>query len=259
MSNYPRLGGHLIVFGPQYTMENDAAFILDSVRAAGYDAVEGGMAGDAAAYKRLLDERDMVCAGLHTSIARDPDIGELIAQLKTLECRHLCNSGIVAREDRSLADYEHSAGLLNEMGRRLADEGIAFHYHNHDFEFIALDGERTGMDVLLDVLDPRAVDLCVDVGWVHVAGRDPAAFLDQHRDRVGYVHLKDYARQPGTTDRAGLIWRELGNGVVDWASVMPAVATLDVEWALVEQDRTDRTPGESLTMSRSFLKTQFDY
>ena len=48
----PKLGGHLIVFGPKYTMDNDAEFILDSVKEAGYTAVEGGMAGDAETYKK---------------------------------------------------------------------------------------------------------------------------------------------------------------------------------------------------------------
>lgn len=259
MGDYPKLGGHLIVFGPQYSMETDAAFILDSVKEAGYDAVEGGGTGDAAAYKALLDERGMVCAGLHTSISRSPDVDELIAQLKTLDCQHLCNSGIVSWQERTRTDYEKSVEVLNEMGRRLADEGIDFHYHNHDFEFERIDGERTGMDILLDGLDPQAVDLCVDVGWVHVAGVDPVAFLEAQRERIGYIHLKDYARQPGSSDRAGLIWRELGNGVMDWQAILPVLPTLDVEWALVEQDRTDREPGESLQISRDYLKEQFNY
>lgn len=43
---------------------------------------------------------------------------------------------------------------------------------------------------------------------------------------------------------AGLGWRELGNGAVDWNAVSPALGTLDLEWALVEQDRTDRESGE---------------
>jgi sugar phosphate isomerase/epimerase len=94
---------------------------------------------------------------------------------------------------------------------------------------------------------------------VHVAGVDPVQFLEAQRERIGYIHLKDYARQPDTNDRAGLIWRELGNGVMDWQAVLPVLPTLDVEWALVEQDRTDREPGESLQISRHYLKEQFNY
>ena len=82
----PKLGGHLIVFGPKYMMQNDAEFILDSVKKAGYTAIEGGGTDDADLFKHQLDERGMVCAGLHTSISRKPDVDILIAQLRTLHC-----------------------------------------------------------------------------------------------------------------------------------------------------------------------------
>jgi sugar phosphate isomerase/epimerase len=93
-----------------------------------------------------------------------------------------------------------------------------------------------------------------------VAGLDPAAFLAEHAEQVGYVHLKDYERDPGKVGRDGLTWRELGNGVVDWDGVMEVLPKLDrVEWALVEQDRTDREPGESLRISRAFLQARYNY
>ena len=106
---------------------------------------------------------------MHTSISRKPDVNELIAQLQTLECRHLCNSGILLGQERTVETWRESIAYLNEMGARLRDAGVAFHYHNHDYEFD-------------------------DLGWVHVAGRDPAAFLAEHREQVGYLHLKDYER-----------------------------------------------------------------
>ena len=32
-----------------------------------------------------------------------------------------------------------------------------------------------------------------------------------------------------------------------------------VEWAMVEQDRSDREPGESLQISRDFLRSRYNY
>ena len=81
---WPKLGGHLIVFGPKYSMVNDAEFILDNVVEAGYWAVEGGAVDDVGAYRRQLGERGLVCAGLHTSISRRPDIEVLIIYVRTL-------------------------------------------------------------------------------------------------------------------------------------------------------------------------------
>ncbi len=48
--------------------------------------------------------------------------------------------------------------------------------------------------------------------------------------------------------------------MVDWDAVMDMMPRLErVEWALVEQDRTDREPGESLRVSRTFLQARFNY
>ena len=141
------------------------------------------------------------------------------------------------------------------MGRCLRDAGATFHYHNHDYELEDLGGGTTAMDLLLGELDDTAVDLCVDVGLGARGGRDPAAFLAEHGERIGYLYLKDCQCEPGKTGREGLIWRELGNGVVDWDAVMEVVLGLEhVEWVLVEQDRTDCEPGESLRISRAFLQ-----
>jgi hypothetical protein len=41
------------------------------------------------------------------------------------------------------------------------------------------------------------------------------------------------------------------DGTVDWDAVMAIMPRLEhVEWALVEQEHTDREPGESLRISR---------
>ena len=48
--------------------------------------------------------------------------------------------------------------------------------------------------------------------------------------------------------------------MVDWDAVMDIMPRLErVEWALVEQDRTDREPSESLRVSRTFLRARFNY
>ena len=47
---------------------------------------------------------------------------------------------------------------------------------------------------------------------------------------------------------------ELGRGIVDFPSVFEVVKSADIEWYVVEQDRTDRTPKESMAISRRYLK-----
>lgn len=77
--------------------------------------------------------------------------------------------------------------------RYLREHGVRLYYHNHDFEFDRVDGVLTGMDLLCVGLDPDAIELCVDAGWVWWAGVDPAESLRSQRERIGLVHLRDFA------------------------------------------------------------------
>ncbi|MEX0655738.1 MAG: sugar phosphate isomerase/epimerase [Phycisphaeraceae bacterium] len=246
----PPVGCQLIVFGKQNQANPDA--VLDCVAAAGYAAVEGG-GGDPHEYRRKLDARGLKAGGMHTGLKRlQENLPSIIDRLNVLGCTDLSNSGLFVWDERSLADWKAAVKVLNDAGRTLRSEGVHLHYHNHAFEFSEkIDGERTAMDLLLDELNFDVVDFCIDVGWVKVAGADPAAFLLEHKDRIGYLHLKDHD---------GATWAELGRGNVDWPSVMAVLPQLDgVRWAMIEQDSTQIDPCESATISRRYLQETFNY
>jgi len=49
---------------------------------------------------------------------------------------------------------------------------------------------------------------------------------------------------------------ELGQGIVDFPAIIEVVKSADIEWYVVEQDRTDKTPKESMAISREYLGTK---
>lgn len=250
----PPLGAQLMVFGGhptlKYDIQTQTNLILDSVAAAGYDAVEGG-SRDAAAYKHALDARGLRFGGSHVGLTALLDVPPLIAYLKAVDSRDICNSGLRAWNNRSADDYRDAISVLNEAGRAFRQEGILLHYHHHDFEFEAVDGQKTGMDLLLEGLDPDAVDLCVDIAWVTKGGSDPAVYLTQHQDRISYLHFKDFNADG---------WCELGRGQVDIAGVMQVLPDLpNIRWVMVEQDTTQIDPRESIAISRRYLRETFGY
>jgi len=241
----PPIGAHLLVFGNRYDYEQDMDMILDTVRDAGYGSVEGSMK-DPHTFKQKLDERGLKLGGYHVGLDKLKDVKPLIEYLRVTDCRDVCNSGVGSWSDITLDEVRTAIDILNEAGRQLRVEGIALHYHNHAFEFETVDGDRTIMDVLNDGLDFDHVDYCIDVAWVSRGGEDPTAFLRKHAEHVGYLHLKDHE---------GETWKELGQGVLDFDTIMPAIAELpNVRWAMVEQDKTDRDPVESCRMSAAFLR-----
>lgn len=250
---YPPLGLQPIIFGNQYNLKDPEQLdsFLEVVAGAGYTAIEANP-HDAALFTELSLKYGITHAGLHVGISGGTETDAHIETLKTTGAKDVCNSGLLRWSDLTLQDYVDAIPVLNTMGAAFRDAGIAFHYHNHAFEFEKVDGDLRGIDILLDGLDPTAVDLCVDVAWVYRGGIDPASFLKEHDARIGYVHLKD------TT--TGDAFSEIGKGVLDFDSIMAALASLSrVRWAMVEQDNTKLDPEESITISREYLAERYGY
>jgi sugar phosphate isomerase/epimerase len=161
------------------------------------------------------------------------------------------SSGLVRWEERRAEDYQAAAEALNVAGRRLRQQGLFLHYHNHDFEFQPVADDRTGFNLLLDGLDTEAVTLCVDTGWVWLAGTDPAEFLRQHSERVGMVHLRDW--QEGRSV-------PLGGGEMDLGPIIAELPHLPpLRWVVVEQDPDSQYPAEDMRRSRAHLRDHFSF
>ena len=212
----PIVGAQLLVFSKKYNLEKDTDAILDCVAQAGYKAVEGG-ARDPVLYRRKLEQRGLVFGGNHVGLKQLLDLPPIVKYLKEVGGNDLCNSALMDWNARSLKDYQEGIKVLNQAGRQLRAEGIHLHYHNHDFEFAPVDGQKSGMDLLMDGLDFSVVDLCIDVAWVYRGGQDPAKYLLQHKDQIGYLHFKDHD---------GKNWMELGQGKVDFAGIMKVLPEL---------------------------------
>ena len=62
-------------------------------------------------------------------------------------------------------------------------------YHNHDFEFVKVDGEY-GLDIIYNTISEDLLKTQIDTCWVNVAGEDPAEYVKILGRPV--VHLKDF-------------------------------------------------------------------
>jgi sugar phosphate isomerase/epimerase len=246
----PTLSLQPIIFGKRYPLDANIDLILDRLKEYGYEAIEGGCK-DAAAMKQKLDARGLKFSASHVSLSSKPDPKKLFDYLHTVAGKDLCNSGLTTWDHPTVEDYRESIKLLNDLAKQCQAEGIHFHYHNHAFEFEKVDGNRTGMDLLLAGLDFSLMGLCMDVAWIYRGGSDPATFLTQQAEKITYLHFKD-------TD--GTNWKPLGEGKVDFASVMKVLPTLKrVRWVAVEQDNTEEDPFDCVRRSREYLRRTFGY
>ena len=148
-------------------------------------------------------------------------------------------------------DFRRAADQFNQWGERARRLGMRFGFHNHNYEFRRL-GDTTGFDLLVSRTDPNLVCFEMDCYWITEAGQDPVAMMQKLGQRVRMLHLKD--RKPRfppsqQLNKSAEHFTEVGNGTIDWKSVLKTAEQLRVEHLFVEQDESDRPPMESLKIS----------
>ena len=79
--------------------------------------------------------------------------------------------GSMPSEYQSVKGYQAFVRSIGN-GKKLADNGLQFIYHNHHFEFMKFDGVL-GMDILLNESDPEAFGFEIDTYWVQAGGANP--------------------------------------------------------------------------------------
>ena len=121
---------------------------------------------------------------------------------------------------------------LVSIAKKLSAHGLQFHYHNHDFEFRAIPGTDITLWDLMMNADPALIHFIPDVAWMHVAGKDPVALLEQISDRVKVVHFKDYV--PKEDGRPTFV--SLGQGIVDLKACFRFCRAQEIPYIVYEQD-----------------------
>jgi sugar phosphate isomerase/epimerase len=210
---------------------SDVPGTLHAVHEAGYRTVEVAGLPETAPdeLRRLLDEAGLTVAAAHEGIAGlrlDPDA--IAAKLTTIGCPRIIVPWLPVEDRMTHSDVRRFALELGDLARRFAERDIRLGYHNHDFEFEALDGTTT-WDILLAELPPD-VELELDVYWAAHAGRDPVSLIQAAPDRIRLLHMKDRS--------AGQEPRDLpaGEGTLDFPAIVAAARAAGVEWYVAEQD-----------------------
>jgi sugar phosphate isomerase/epimerase len=152
--------------------------------------------------------------------------------------------------------FRRAAATFNQWGKQCQQQGMRFAFHNHNYEFQDLKG-TTGFDILLKETNPELVWLEMDAYWITQAGRDPVLLLNQLGKRVRMLHLKDRKGGQPTSqqlDESAEHFTEAGDGTIAWRPLLALAQKLGIEHYFVEQDKSDKSPMESLKISYAFLR-----
>jgi sugar phosphate isomerase/epimerase len=239
-------------FGVQlYTLREDCARDLDGALAfvarCGYAGVEVASLHERSArdFRALLDAHGLAVASVHALPFGD-------AAERALDDAQALGAPLVvvpfAHPDRFASDdgVAALAGELNAAHALARSRGLRLGYHNHFWEWRALERGRAAFDALVAHLDP-AVELELDVYWATTAKRDLASLITALGARVTRLHLKD-----GPADEPESPMTALGEGVVALTSAIAAATHAD--WMLVELDQCAGKMTEAVRRSAEWLR-----
>ena len=230
----------------------DFAASLRKIKDIGYHAIQLGSVGsipeeDLAA---MIADAGLTCCSSHESpqlILDEPQT--IVERLGKCGCKMVSYPYPDGVELDTLDDVKALAARLNAAGKVLHDAGISLCYHNHNIEFRRFDG-RLMLDVLYQETDAEYLQAELDTYWIQYGGGDSEDWCRALKGRLPALHLKDYR----TTVEEQPTFAEIGRGNLTWKPIIAAAEEGGCQWYIVEQDRCDGDPFDSLRISFEYIR-----
>lgn len=262
----------LQVYSVREDMQKDFYGTLKQVKEMGYSGVEfAGLYGNTPAeVKKMCEELGLVALSAHVPYADlAADMDGTIAAYKELGVKYVVVPYLTEELRPGKEGFLTIFEVIKKLGAKLKEAGMVLQYHNHDFEFVKVDGEY-GLDMLYREVGPELLQTQLDTCWVNVGGENPSDYVRKYAGRIPTVHLKDFVGRKSENMYAliGLDedqkkntegkfeFRPVGKGVQDIPSIVEAAMEGGAEWFIVEQDQPccGWTPLECAAMSIQYLK-----
>ncbi|MDS0300689.1 sugar phosphate isomerase/epimerase [Halogeometricum sp. S1BR25-6] len=213
-----------------HAVEDSLPTVIERVGETAFEGVELAGLGDAGpeAVGEALASADLELAAAHVGLETwEENLEETAETYHELGCEDVVVPWLDPEEFESVESVEAAADRLNAVASDLAAHDLSLHYHNHDQEFVELDGEPALSHLLEATNDDVGLEL--DLGWAGAAGYDPLAYLHEHADRVRLAHLKDYDGEAGEP-------AVVGEGDLDIEAAVNDVREHGIEWFVYEAE-----------------------
>ncbi len=205
-------------------------------------------------YAELLNKHGISVIGTHYSLDKIlGDYEETMEIHRMLGTTNIGIGGIFNEAKRDAGKLKEFIANYNKAAEAYAKHGFRLTYHNHNFEFVRIDGYKTMMDMLYEGLDPATTSFVLDTCWVAAGGGDVIDWMEKLEGRLDILHLKDLTMKY-EGDRVVPLMTEVGNGSLNWDKIMATAEKIGVKHYIVEQDICPGSPFDSIKMSADFLK-----
>ena len=259
-------------------MEKDFEGTLKKVSEMGYDGVEfAGLFGKSAEeVKSLCEKYNLTPISAHIPyVEMTNDLERIVATYKKIGCKYIVIPYMTEEYRPGVENYGEVIESIVKIGTKVSENGMLLLYHNHDFEFVKINGEY-GLDILYNSVDKSLLQTELDTCWVNVGGENPSEYIRKYSFRTPVVHLKDF--DPGNGQKGnmykligiddndvqkvdrnaeGFSFRPCGYGVQDFEEILKASHESGANWVVVEQDEPslEKTPLECAKMSIDYIQS----
>jgi len=243
-----KVGCHSLTWANFYQgAEYDLRKVLTDIKRLGYAGVELveplSALGDAEAFKQYLHTLGLELISLSCSL--DSEAKRRIDFLSKFDTDvAMLYSGWVAKRNRRegflIQSLRSDVDSIADYARK-QDINIALHPHKDTLI-------ETKEDLEDFYSEPTNVKLCLDIAHVAACGSDPLKVLKEFKNKIAYIHLKDYDAQKNE-------FVELGQGSLNLGNILSYLRREYDGWVTVELDHTHTDPVESAKVSREYLKS----
>lgn len=233
----------------------DTAKMLDEIRETGWQAVELfdhslDWLGTPDDLRGLL--RELHAATFFGGVEVPVDAGQLHIHKQRIkyaaelgaEMYGLVGGSRLRWRPPNAEEYSNLARACEELAVFAAHYGIGIGYHPHTGCTIETQEE---IDILLN--ETQKMMLCLDASHIALVDEDPVSHLRKYRSRLGYVHVKDWARGK---------FVELGLGTIkiDFPAFFQELEAQEFNgWVVVENSRSDVSPVESARLNAEYARS----
>ncbi len=241
------MGVGLQLYTIRDAMTADAQGSLKKVAEMGYKFVElagysnGQFYGMAPKeFKKVVNDLGMEVISSHTMVEAEGitmENAQKMAEDHALLDAKYCVQPWVNEPDRNVETYKKMIADWNKVGEIMKNVGIQFGYHNHNFEFLPVDGMVPYYDIFLKEMDADLITMELDMYWATKAGQDPVEMFNKYPGRFQLFHFKDGSKK--TEPYFDVVKDDItsvGSGYIDFNRIYDARKTAGMKYLFVEDD-----------------------
>lgn len=253
--------GGLALYTVRDSMASNPKSTLQAVADAGYAYVEAANYEDGkfygmtpAEFKSYVESLGMTVKSAHMGMVNMENADQLIADVKAAGIEYFVipvpPMGMFTFGPEGMGmkgTPDELVTIMNTLGEKCNQAGIKLLYHNHDFEFKAMEDGTVIEDLLLEKCNPEFVNFQMDLFWVNKAEADPLTYFEKYPGRFIAWHVKDMNAEGN--------FAPVGTGNIDFKRILAEKDKSGMEFYLVEQDQTfGLDPMEAIKISHKGLE-----